>query len=205
MKSILKKVLKVSLACVLLTDCCKAALTTPPRQGDGDIDDKTARLEYARVLKAQKKDEAALEQYQRLLSESSTNPVLLIETAQVLVELKRDREAKDLIGKLNEKNLNEDEKLMLANLYSSWNGFDQAKGILEEMLSEHPESLKTRLLYAQVLSWEKKYPDSIAQYEILLKERPNDIQLRRKYALVLIWSGNREQGAEELRKTLDHS
>jgi thioredoxin-like negative regulator of GroEL len=53
-----------------------------------------------------------------------------------------------------------------------------------------------------MLSWEKKYAESLTEYTTLLKALPEDQQIRRKYALVLIWSGQHEAAIPELRKTL---
>ncbi len=55
---------------------------------------------------------------------------------------------------------------------------------------------------AELLSWTKRYADSLVLYRELLSARPDDTQLRRRYAYVLLWSGQLEASAAELKRTL---
>ena len=75
--------------------------------------------------------------------------------------------------------------------------------IYSTLLKNDPKNDKIRLKLASLLSWEKKYPQSIEQYEIILKNRPQDIQVRRRYAQVLTWMGNEQAAIEEWKKTLE--
>ena len=62
--------------------------------------------------------------------------------------------------------------------------------------------MKTRLKLAEMLSWAKKYDESIAEYNTILNVIPGDVQVRRKYAFTLIWAGKHNEAAIELKKTL---
>lgn len=53
-----------------------------------------------------------------------------------------------------------------------------------------------------MLSWEKKYDDSLAEYRLILASTPDDIQVRRKYTTVLMWAKKNNDAATEFRKTL---
>ena len=56
---------------------------------------------------------------------------------------------------------------------------------------------------AEMLSWQKKYDASLAEYRKILKALPDDTQVRRRYAFVLIWAGKHSEAASELKKTLN--
>jgi hypothetical protein len=53
-----------------------------------------------------------------------------------------------------------------------------------------------------VLSWTKRYDESLALYRTILAALPADLQVRRRYGLVLLWAGRPEESAAELRRTL---
>lgn len=65
-----------------------------------------------------------------------------------------------------------------------------------------PDDQLTRLKLAEVLSWTKRYDESLALYRTILAALPADLQVRRRYGLVLLWAGRPEESAAELRRTL---
>jgi len=46
-----------------------------------------------------------------------------------------------------------------------------------------------------MLSWQKKYDESLNEYRKILKALPDDIQVRRRYAFVLIVGGQAFRGS----------
>lgn len=168
----------------------------------GEISDWEARFELAKVLIYQKKFSEALQELSKITQQKPDFVEAKIEMDKALY-LNGDKEqALADLAKLSESISKPSLKIALADVYIDIQKFNQATPLLQSYLIEHPDDLKTLLKYAEVLSWNKQYADSIQAYRALLAKRPADIQVRRKYALVLIWMGNPEEGAEELKKTL---
>lgn len=75
----------------------------------------------------------------------------------------------------------------------------EAIPLLEAELRERPENHEARALLARVLSWERRYDASLAEYRILLERRGGDALTRASYARVLAWSGRHEDAIREFR------
>lgn len=96
-----------------------------------------------------------------------------------------------------------EEELLYADIYLAKKEYSQAEEIyrrLSVVNSEKQDMIRLKL--AELLSWQKRYEESLALYKELLEKHPDDNPLRRKYAEVLLWSGNEEEAAKELEKTL---
>ncbi len=91
----------------------------------------------------------------------------------------------------------------MANLAVQKNDFDQAEKLFRACLEKNPGDLKTRLQLADVLSWAKRYDESIAEMQKLVDARPADVQLRRHYARVLGWAGRRADAITQWKLSLD--
>ena len=59
---------------------------------------------------------------------------------------------------------------------------------------------KARLELARLLSFSKKYEQSIAQYQKVIKQKPDLLQARTELARVLFWAGEKEKALVELDK-----
>ena len=78
----------------------------------------------------------------------------------------------------------------------------EAIPLLQSELRARPGNDDARLLLARVLSWQRRYDESIAEYRELLSKKPNDATLRAGYARVLAWSGRHEEAAREFRTAI---
>jgi Tfp pilus assembly protein PilF len=80
--------------------------------------------------------------------------------------------------------------------------FDDAILILQAEVREHPGADDARLLLARVLSWRRRYPESLEQYRALLERKPKDATIRAGYARVLAWSGRHEEAIREFQTAI---
>lgn len=167
-----------------------------------DIQDWQARLELARLLSYVKRYDESLEQYRKVIKEKPALKEAYIEMASVMSWTGRTDEALALLRNISQQGLKKNERLALADIFIDGKDYPAAEALLLEELQFSPEDDRTRLKLAEILSWTKRYDDSLKEYSILLRNRPDDVQIRRKYAFVLIWSGKREQAVQELRKSL---
>jgi tetratricopeptide (TPR) repeat protein len=167
-----------------------------------EISDIQARVEYATMLTHLKRFDEALEQYGILLKKDPQNLQYRLEEAKIYYYLGRSDQAFHIIENLNENNLDDKEKIMIADIYLSLKNYSKAEEIYQNLLKDNPQNSFLKFKLAELYSWQKRYPESIHYFEEALNERPDDIQLRRKYALVLMWMGNEEMAAKELEKTL---
>ncbi|HET9252873.1 MAG TPA: tetratricopeptide repeat protein [Candidatus Eisenbacteria bacterium] len=77
----------------------------------------------------------------------------------------------------------------------------EAIPLLEAELRERPDNEEARMLLARVLSWERQYDRSLAEYRILLEKR-GDPRTRAAYARVLAWSGRHDDAIREYRTAI---
>src|SRR5262249_49390692 len=80
--------------------------------------------------------------------------------------------------------------------------FWEAIPLLRAELNEHPENDDARPPPARVLSWERSYDQSLAEYRQLLGRHPDDPSIRAGYARVLAWSGRHDEAAREFRRAI---
>ena len=80
--------------------------------------------------------------------------------------------------------------------------FDLAAGALRDHLDREPSDREARSLLARVLSWHRRFDESIAEYGRLLADDPGRASDRAGYARVLLWSGRTEQSLEEFRRAV---
>lgn len=174
-----------------------------PGISDSDeIPDWLVRWELARCLAIVKRYDEAVVEYRLVLKEKPDLKSARIELAQALLWHGRTNEIDAVIENLDSRQLTLEEQGMMAEVYMALKKYDLARPLFYAVLKEKPDEHKIRLKLAAMLSWEKKYEESLAEYRRLLDVFPNDIQLRRKYAMVLVWAGKHEDAIPELRKTL---
>jgi len=92
-----------------------------------------------------------------------------------------------------------EDKLEAARESVSAHRYVEAIPILQSELADHPENDDARLLLARVLSWQRRYDESLAEFGRLLEKNPNDAGLRADRARVLAWSGRHEEAIREYR------
>lgn len=166
------------------------------------ITDWEARLELARTLSYLKRYDESIAEYKKLLQVNPNSTTTRIEMAKVLFYQEKDKEALDELSKVPNDEIDDAGWIVIADIHRKMKDYPKAEGIYNEILEKAPQDDKTRLKLAEMLSWEKRYLESIEQYLILLTHRPDDIQLRRRYAQVLSWMGNEQEAAKEWEKTL---
>lgn len=182
------------------------ALLSPPlfSGNDNDADEEwKTRLAYARVLSYAKKFDKSEIEYQKLLKEKPDSITVKVELAKIYFYEKKYEEANALIAQIPVDQFPEGEETILADIAVIEKDYPKAEAIYQKMLDLSPDKKEEILLkLAEVQSWEKKYDESLENYQTLLKMRPNDVYLRREYAMVLSWAGKNEEAAKELEATL---
>ncbi len=166
-----------------------------------EITDWDARLEYARLLGYQHKYDESLNEYHKLLAIKPHSHTIHIEMAKTLYYQHKYKDALAILDEIPQKNLDEETRLLIADLNIGLKKYPQAESIFREHLKSHDDDI-IKFKLAELLSWEKKYIESLPLFTELLTKRPNDIQLRRKYAMVLMWKGDFKEASEQLKKTL---
>jgi thioredoxin-like negative regulator of GroEL len=177
--------------------------TPAPSPIEGEISDTATRLELAKVLTYDKKYGEAIETYRQILSADPSNIEAKIGLSEVLYWTGKSDEAAATLKDVPEDKLDDNGKLMLADLLVAKKDYPSAVRIFTTYLAQKPDDWAVRLKLADVQSWTKDYPDAIANYELILKARPKDRQVRRKYGMVLSWAGQNEKAAEQLRQSLN--
>jgi len=174
----------------------------PLRQNADRIPDWQAWLELARLQSYVGQYDASLESYSNVLREKPDLVQARLEQAKVLNWAGRPEEAWEVLRDLPEDGLDDESRLILADLLAARQDYDQAIDIYRAHLERRPRDHSTRLKLAETLSWAGHYPRSLDEYETLLQDQPDDIQLRRKYAFVLSWAGRHEDAIRELSRSL---
>lgn len=79
--------------------------------------------------------------------------------------------------------------------------FSEAILLLQSEVREHPDD-DVSLLLARVLSWDRRYEESLGEYRRILERHPNDGPIHAGYAKVLAWSGRHEDAIREYRRAI---
>lgn len=174
-----------------------------PEDPGEEIPDWLARWELARLLSYAQKYDASILEYQKLLQDKPELSDARVELAHVFFWKGEKDKAMEILEAIPPEDVNEEERLLMANIYAANKEYEKAEPIYRAYLEKHPEDMAVRLKLADMLSWAKKYDASLKAYEKILEMRPDDTQVRRRYAFVLIWAGRHEEAARELRKTLE--
>src|SRR5205085_12011699 len=80
----------------------------------------------------------------------------------------------------------------LALLHAGARNFMAALKQCDALLAKSPGDRKARRLLADVLSWDKKYRESLNLLDELLQEEPDSDELKTRRAEDTLWSGERE-------------
>lgn len=175
---------------------------TVPSVAQETIPDWQARVELARVLSYAQRYDEALAEYQRALSGQTANSALKAEFGQALGWAGRTEESIDVLASLPRADLPPSAAVLLADLLLGRKDFATAAELYQQAITARPEDTTTRFKLARVLSWLKRYDESLAEYRTLIDSAPGDVQLRRHHAQTLGWAGRVEQSIAEWRQTL---
>ncbi|MEA2165233.1 MAG: hypothetical protein QOK37_3360 [Thermoanaerobaculia bacterium] len=80
---------------------------------------------------------------------------------------------------------NADELLSLAKAYTGLGAYDQSITLYDRYLQLRSDDTATRIQYARVLSWDRRWNASERQYELLLRQQPDRADLRYEYGQIL--------------------
>jgi len=167
-----------------------------------EIPDWIARWELARILSYLKKYDESVIEYKKLIKDKPELYEAKVEMANVLLWSGDEKGSIFLLNDIPLDKLNDDGKLLIADIYAMQKKYDKAESMYREYLGDYPDKYNVRVKLAEILSWAGDLEGSIIEYEKVLKVKPDDVQVRRKYAFVLIWSSRHSEAAAELRKTL---
>jgi thioredoxin-like negative regulator of GroEL len=164
--------------------------------------DWKAQLEHAHMQSYLQNYKEAEAEYRKLLKIDPTAIHIKVDLASILYYQKKYEEALDLLKTIPTDARNEKITILIADIYLSLNEFSQAETLYRAYLDHFPTDQDILIKLAKLLSWEKKYNESIQIYQEILTRDPKNIQVRRQYARVLMWMGKHEEAALEMKKTL---
>ena len=167
-----------------------------------EIPEWRARLELGLLLGYAGRYPEAIGQYKQVLKKKPDSMEARTGLAQALYWAGRPEEAMDVMGKVPERGLSPENRLLLADLSLSLKRYPDAERLYRAHLRDKPGDHAVRYKLAAMLSWIQRYDESIAEYETILSDRPHDAQLRRKYAQALTWAGRHEEAIVQWQKTL---
>lgn len=136
-----------------------------PENAEGkpdEIPDWVARWELARTLTYAKRYPEALTEYKKLIAQKPGLIKPRLEMAKILFWQNRHKEAFAVLEALDPSKLDSDSLLLMADLSRSLKTYGKAAAFYQEYLRKKPDDNAARLRYADMLSWEKKYDDSLA-------------------------------------------
>ena len=110
--------------------------------------------------------------------------------AAELSALEERRKALDAQASMASSSQNPDEILSLAKAYTGVEDYNTAIRLYDRYLRLRPNDTATRVQYARVLSWDRRWAASERQYEILLRQDPDRADLRYEYAQVLAYDAD---------------
>jgi len=180
-----------------------AALGSLADQADAPaISEQTARLQIARLLGQDARVQEAVAEYRKLLAEEPDLYEARLELAGLLSTMGETEEARAMLEAIPKEKLDRGGWETLASIHESQSQFAEAQKIYEDLLSRDPGNQRLRFRLALVLSWQKKYDESLKYLRELARERPEDLQLWRHYAQILGWAGHHGEAIEAWRRTL---
>lgn len=94
-------------------------------------------------------------------------------------------------------------KIVVLTLLAASLTCSAAHGLFEKEETSHTEDLsdwQVRLELARVLSYQKKYAESIQNYQQVIQQRPEDVEIQLELATVYTYNGDREAAFELLKQ-----
>lgn len=167
-----------------------------------EIDETQARIEFARVLRAENQWNEAIENYRKVLAVQPENYEVAAELAQTLAWNKQPEAAEKILADIPEEHRTSAAIEVAIDIDIRENRMDAAEQKIRQLLAiAETDPLRFRL--ASVLSWTKKYDESTKIFADLVERNPSDVQLRRRYAQVLGWAGKSSEASEQWKRSLE--
>jgi cellulose synthase/poly-beta-1,6-N-acetylglucosamine synthase-like glycosyltransferase/tetratricopeptide (TPR) repeat protein len=128
------------------------------------------------------------------------DPEMRRELAGVLAKAERFKEAIALLEGLKLRN---DERLLLARLYSGAKEFDAAERCTREALQNEPNNKEAKVLLAEVVSWRQDFTSSIELFQQLERDYPDDETIPIRIAEVTLWAREYDQALARFQELVD--
>jgi cellulose synthase/poly-beta-1,6-N-acetylglucosamine synthase-like glycosyltransferase/predicted Zn-dependent protease len=122
------------------------------------------------------------------------------ELAGVLAAFGRNRDALRLYEGLP---LDIEDRSRLAFIYAAEKDFAAAAVHCRSILQQKPDDKQALRQLADVLSWNKEYPESLDFFARLLKNEPENLALKLRLAQVTLWSGALDKALSLLQDLLE--
>ena len=121
------------------------------------------------------------------------------EVAGVLATVGRYKEALSMYDGLE---LTYDDRLRIAEIFVAQNDFGAAEVRLRGMLRDDPDNRPTRLLLADVLTWDRKYPEAERMLTEMRAAAPTDAGVLSRLATVYVYDNRAERAVALLTPPL---
>jgi predicted Zn-dependent protease len=161
-----------------------------------------ARIYLARIHTWNRDFLSAQIEYENILKHSPNRHRLRTELVNVLYWQHKYMEAQKELLTIPSEKRSQEINTLLGELYMVNHDFAAAEELYRNKLHADPDNHSVRVKLAQVLSWNNKLNEAIAEYKILVNNLPHDRQLRRHYAMVLSWANQPIEAARQLKLTL---
>jgi predicted Zn-dependent protease len=96
-----------------------------------------------------------------------------------------------------------EDRYRLIDLHSAHKQFAEAEKYCRDILQERPDDARAQRLLADVLSWSRKYTESLTLLERLVLADPKDRGLQHRLAEVTLWSGNYDKAVGQFEGLLE--
>jgi predicted Zn-dependent protease len=141
----------------------------------------------ADILVINQQFERAQNYYAGRLKQNPSDNKFRLKLAEVLARQKKYPEAIALLKEISVQKLKDDESLkLLANVYSYVGDYPKAELLYRQIL-EHSPDFSTRKNLAEVLAWQKKYPEAIVLLKEIMVQKPKDDKTLELLADVYTW------------------
>lgn len=160
-------------------------------------EDQAAKLNIVRFMKSLGGNEAAKKELQRMIDEEPTNYGLQFALAEILLQERKQDEAKAILVSVIEKGGLEEDGLKARNKMAELNlregKKDEAKGLVEEVLLNDNRNVPALMLRAAMQIDEGNVDNAITDLRSALREQPDSVK-----ATLLLARAHEMTGAVEL-------
>lgn len=160
-------------------------------------DDRDAKMELARLLSWDGRLDASVKIYRNVLASRPDDSEALENLARVYVWSKQDRDALEVYRTLLAKNPSQTGyRLEVARLETRLKDYPAAREVLATVLSAEPQNREARLQIAQLELSQRRWDESIKQFNFLLQQNARDPDALFGKAQASYSSGNIPQAQE---------
>ena len=148
------------------------------------------------LLRANRKADAG-QVLDQALAVAPRDPAVRAELGGVLVAAGRHADAFKLYDGLK---LEGPYRFRLIELHTARGEWDKAMRELRLILERDTADMDARRMLADILSWQKQYPQAIELLDEVLRARPDDAETQMRLAEVLLWSGEYAKALARFQK-----